>query len=454
VGDIVAGLGDRLGKAQFIDSSLRLQVVKAPDGSARYIVPLGDDVHGGRISVAVLDSHSLAGSDPITWHITGEETSPCRVVTSGLAVLSHGAAGGIVACVDQIYEDFIPGARCGTDPAHVDSIVAALFETPDPNDFKKQCDSTGGDLIPDYPDCGGLPTALVAGVEANGVLTMPFTYGAIREWTKNGQKHGITRELTGRSVLTRDAGLMSGRILLPGDEFIGSSPSKTDPGNPFKPDIDVPTPRAGNELKLEGGVDKNASVLRFFPRMKVSVVCDSGAACQTFDKNPNEERAICSCGRDNPPESCTCRAAPLPEPEYFACNEASGLHRLPCTRSSHCNDSSGTACSATPLCYEAGTTWGSDPARNGGPCRRGGKCPNEDYPQCGFLLFNFATRLAEGKTAYVVDYEIDDTTSPDQAGLCKGSEEWCSNTKACAAGTGPCLGFRLQARGKRFPGDE
>jgi hypothetical protein len=452
---VVDSLAKRLGGAEFRRSEKWLRVrAKAgvhasADEGLRYKVPTGAGKRSESVSVAVLEPHVVAGDGEITWHIATDGETPCFKL-AGLA--DAPGTTGVHACVDRIYEDYVPNERCGREARHVDAIVGALFEVPDENNFHDQCDSLGDGAKVGLAKCGARSSKLRIGVQSNGNLLLPFAYKEIREKKPptGGDVDYIMRELSGRSALTRGESLASGRILLPGDEFIGSSPTENYSGNPYKPLIDVVQPLdATAELHVKGVADKDYSILTFHPRMPVSVVCTTGEACQTFDPEGESEKAICSCpevGRSN----CSCEPDLLLTPSYFACKDDSDGRRLagmPCTRPSHCGAEG--ACTEKPVCYPAGTTWGNPPSSHGNACNTDENCTHRDFPQCGYALFDFASRVEGGQGEYLIQYGA----TSEQAGMCKGDRNgnrrvYCDLHNPCEDDVAPCLGFSLRAHGE------
>lgn len=454
--DVVNSLGKRLGNAQFLRSAkpLRVRGKAGVDASAdegiRYKVPTGAGKRSEGVSVVVLEPRVIAGNGAITWHVETEEGTPCFNLAS---LADPAVATGIHACVDRIYEDDIPNERCGRKDGQVDAIVGGLFEVPDENNFRAQCDSLGDGAKKGLATCGAKSSELRVGVRSNGNVLLPFAYKEIREKKpeKGSDIDYIKRELSGRSAFTRGALLASGRILLPGDEFISSTASEAEPGNPYKPLIDVIQPLdATAELHVEGVADKDYSILTFHPRMPVSVLCKTGEACQTFDPKGESEKAICSCPEDWR-DDCSCEPDFLPTPSYFACKDNSQGERLsglPCTRPSHCGAKG--ACTEKPVCYPAGTTWGNPPQSHGSTCSTDADCTHPDFSQCGYLLFDFVSRVQGGQGEYTITYAV----GSDQAGMCKGDRNgsgrvYCDSGTPCADDVAPCLGFSLRANGEK-----
>jgi hypothetical protein len=454
--EVVNSLATRLGEAQFRRSKKPLRVRSegrgraSADGGPRYKIPAGAGKMSESVSVVVLEPHVVAGDGEITWHITTEGESPCFQLAR---LIETRGATGVHACVDRIYEDYVPNERCRREARRVDAIVGALFEVPSENNFRDQCDSLGDGAKKDLATCGARSSELRIGVQSNGNLLLPFAYAEIREKKpeKGNDIDYIKRKLSGRSALTREKSLASGRILLPGDEFIGSSPSEDKAGNPYKPEIDVIQPLdATAELQIEGVADKDYSILTFHPRMPVSVVCTTGEACQTFDPKGESEKAICSCPEEGR-SGCSCKPDLLPTPSYFACKDDSDDKRLaglPCTRPSHCGAMG--ACTEKPVCYPAGTTWGNPPPSHGIQCTSDEGCIHPDFPQCGYTLFDFASRVAGGQGEYTIEYDV----ASEQGGMCKGDRNgsgraYCDSGTPCEDDIAPCLGFSLRAHGEK-----
>ena len=445
--NIANGLGQRLHVPEFRVSNRALSIRQGENAGARFALPLDDHDGPGRLSVMVLESSVIGGNDSLAWLNGSKESSPCQELAARLKAAHQ--RGAIHACVDRIYDDYIRDERCKTENRNVDALAVAAFMTAEENDFRKECDGLGdgatSDLVPCRADADGLSIT----VHTGGMLEIPFSYEAIRKYKDEHHKpKSADRELSGRSALSRASQVGFGRIFVPGREFLGSVAPGSNPGNPRRPDIDVSNPLAGTqELQVTGSVDQDASLVRFYPRVPVAFVCGSNPeqACQAFSRAGEAEKAICACEEAGKDDGCEGVCQPLVDPRYYEC-EGGAFDGLPCTRPRHCGE--GGTCSAKPRCVPALATWNIYSVIPQNACWSDAECTTAGFPQCGYRLFDLASRAPAG--VYTTQYEIVGTTAPDQSGVCKNNRNiGCSNSLECPSGNGPCLGYSLRAHGTK-----
>jgi len=453
---VLDSLTSRLHVPEYRVSEHALELRKGVDASERFAVPLDDHDGPGRLSVVVLESSVLDGDESLAWLNGSSEISPCQALAARLAAPLANRAQTIHACVDRIYDDYIPGQPCGTKDANVDALAVAAFMTDNENNFRKECDGLGDGATSDLVTCGADAEELVISVHPdNGMLEIPFNYTSIRKY-KPEQHHPdpADRELSGVSALSRGPGVMQGdlaRVFVPGREFLGSIAPGDKPGNPRRPDIDVQAPLAGShELHVKGSVDQDRSIVRFYPRVPVALVCGENPeqACQTFARSGDDETPICACEEAGKKDGCSDLCRKLDDPRYYEC-EGGYFDGLPCTRPNHCGE--GSTCSAQPQCTPRFATWRTYGVLPQNKCWSDADCTTAGFPQCGYQLFNFASRVpGSGDNYYPAQYEIGSTT-PDQVGVCQGDRNVaCSNAVACPADIDPCLGYSLRAHGKKY----
>lgn len=312
--------------------------------------------------------------------------------------------------------------------------------------------------------CGDAPTHLRFWRSECGAIHIPLDYSNIRrEQLDDGQVVEINRVLSGRSGVGRAKDTDKRRIFVPGREFVGSTPPQdagdTDPDTRWRfPEIDTWYPAGDNaaELGLTGLADKDRSIVHVFPRRPAFRVCTDASGGQGGCMGVTSAGIFCA--RDIPkiPE-IPCEDTDE-NGKYFAC-VGGGRDNMPCTRDLHCKkkddteDGDGT-CTRQPICRPNGAIWRYDADEDPYPstatkCSTDSECPKGQ--QCGYSLFDFATRV-DDKGLYALDASIDDNTITNRKrrGACAGNA-----TKACTnggpldpprcTGNGRCRGYSLVA---------
>lgn len=332
----------------------------------------------------------------------------------------------VILCIDQLFGD--APDRCGVAPKNVDPGIGSLLVMPPTQDFEKLCKRDE----PGLPRCAGTSDSIQAALdEKNGTLIVPFNFKKIlrKKW------HGLSyrkRRLGGSLADSRFARPESGRIRIPGREFLGSLPTadETQGGHPHKPILQpVELAVRPNELNVEGRADKKKSYVFLWPRRLVTMVCDGGNHDGEACEGVVGEEKRCVCGVNGVEcEDDQCR---IEEKRYFEC-DGGPFAGTPCTRPAHCGGA-GARCIATAKCRAP-----NEEVATGADCSDDDDCA---VPQtCGNVLFDFASRANGGLLT------ISRVVVADARGVCDGGEkdgQSCSRPETCEGAE--CVRFRFDA---------
>lgn len=232
---------------------------------------------------------------------------------------------GVLTCTDDL---FTPDPRCGTTDKDKHETFPRFTALPAPNDYKAVCHA---DLDDDaIEDCDATATSLNFAVDADGNLLIPMDWSnVLRSISGSG---GATvgygkRYVRGSTTLQKTSTPGSGRIEIPGEDFLSSWPpiggTWTTPPE-FRA---IRVPKREHELTLFGTIDQPRSVLRIARRLRSTHVCQGGTT----------EGSACRPGR----HECECAAdvkeccVPAKNQRYFQC-VGGAYDSLPCTGRSQC----------------------------------------------------------------------------------------------------------------------
>lgn len=404
----------------------------------------------------------------------------------------------LVLCVDSIYSRSIGDAVNALLAYEEDKLICSVNVPSDPRlypDFADACEDTIT-AIPAQPpgskpsipaktmvisdtvlsDCAARDTDLKIYRGECGAIHIPLNYKNIRTRRafSDGREVGFAnRRLSGRSGVGRELDADLKRIYIPGREFVGSLPHHDGgselPDTNFRlPDVQVfyPDTQDSAEIGITGVVDKDDSTIVILPRHPVKLICEP--------ENPNIQHGCmkaenaditCACS-DVGAADCSCKDAQRGG-QYFACNGGDRTN-MPCTRDAHCESRdkarSGGYCNRQPICRPEGTVWrrkpkNDDPDPTGSAlCWKDADCAEGE--QCGYSLFEFASRIAQTPNGiYRLQRSIvppAPTPNPLRRGACVHDTELvCSNAgvsgmpEACPD-SHRCRGYLLTA-GKEVP---
>ena len=346
----------------------------------------------------------------------------CSAVCSDLI-----ESGGLV-CVDKIY---FP--QVGNSIVYASDPIPCQVQRPvgiGMTNFKVQCQHGAGSS--GLATCDDSPTGMDAWEDDCGGIHFPFNWKHIR---RDAAGNEIDREVAGYSAISRKERAQPPHALIPGREFIGSTPWNHAGGGGSTdwrfPKIEVDNSRA-EEIGLKGPVDKDRSIVHIFPRMPVGVICDTPGldeACMAVEGRIKHKGIECAC-EDGHPSPCGCKT--ISPTKFFACVDPSVLpdsrDGMPCTRHDHCG--SNGKCMGQPFCRPQKKIWLPGRRNTGAQkCWRDSTCPGGQ--QCGYRLFDLSTHVdsvALGSGRIERDATIRPGVGRKQRGVCKDNRtEVCDN---------------------------
>lgn len=220
------------------------------------------------------DDRTLAG--PATIAVTPSNLPlPCAMLTANRCA----AAGGLVACVDQLYP--IDGT-CST--SSVDAQFGHFVGLPPPNDYKGVCETPG-------TPCDGDSVEVRLTTDADGNALVPFDYRGVLVRLEGIP---VPRLVRGSTLLDVFAGGAVDPLRISGTSFLSSfSPE----GHPLPP-IFTPLWNRG-QTSLLGSVDAPLGVFRISRRGSTLQQCTAGAntglPCNTASECPGSACGAASC---------------------------------------------------------------------------------------------------------------------------------------------------------------
>jgi hypothetical protein len=232
---------------------------------------------------------------------------------------------GVLTCADDL---FTSDPRCGTTHKDKHETFPRFTALPAPNDYKAVCHL---DLDDDATeDCQATAASLNFAVDADGNLLVPMNWSnVLRSISDSG---GATvgyrkRYVRGSTTLPKTSTPGSGRIEIPGEEFLSSWPPVGGTWTTPPEFRAIRVPKRPDELTLFGTIDQPRSVLRIARRLRATHVCQGGT---TEGSACRPGRRECACAADV--EEC---CVPAKNRSYFQC-VGGAYDSLPCTGRSQC----------------------------------------------------------------------------------------------------------------------
>ena len=356
-----AGLVCRTLRTSSVDADVERPTAR-PD-NLRFRFPDTDDLVGDPT-----DDRTLTG--PATLALSRRnDPFPCAVATASCA-----AQAGVFACVDALLAD----GTCASVP---DPTFPHFTALPPPNNYAALCTAPA---FPEGPCTGAAAGTARLTVDTEGNLLVPVDWSGILY-----RRHAVpVPRLLQASSMVPAFGEILHAIRIPGPEFLESfSPEGRRLPPIFEQQVDV---SGADVLKLFGSSDAAYTVLRFHRRAPHGRCTRTARSCAADFECPTGESCLrflaCAGGeRDGLP--CTGGEDLVAECAGGTCTQ---------TRCTVCAAGSraGASCRADRDCADAGG--GAGVCRpTGTGCADDGDCG--DGSECGPGLFEFATRLREGR---------------------------------------------------------